>query len=225
MDPSAKFYTNFFLGLYDIFVLTISNIFAWHCPTGSVLLPFYQQHIGENAHLDIGVGTGYYTAASVARLSKVKLVTLLDLNPNTLVYSRRRLLKAGYKGEIQTVERSIFDPLPETIHGKYDSVALCYVFHCLPGAFPKKAMDVFANVTAALAPGGVVYGTTVLGRGVPHNWFARQLIRFYNSKGVFGNTQDTEEGLRKALEETFEKWDLRVVGAIALFTARKPKQL
>ncbi|OSC99558.1 S-adenosyl-L-methionine dependent methyltransferase [Trametes coccinea BRFM310] len=223
MDPSAKFYTNFFLWLYDFIVLAISNTFAWHCPTSSVLLPFYQQHLGDNAHLEIGVGTGYYPAASVARLSQVQAVTLLDLNPNTLAYSQRRLLKAGYKGDIQTVERSVFDPLPETMHGKYDSAALFYVFHCLPGSFPTKAIHVFGNIVPALAPGGVIYGSTVLGKGVPHNWLGRQLMAFYNSKGVFGNTQDTQDGLRKALEEMFEEWDLRVVGAIAIFTARTPK--
>ncbi|KAI9060741.1 S-adenosyl-L-methionine dependent methyltransferase [Trametes sanguinea] len=224
MDPSAKFYTDFFLWLYDFVVLLISNTFAWHCPTSSVLLPFYQQHLGENTHLEIGVGTGYYPAASVARLRKVQLVTLLDLNPNTLAYSRRRLIKAGYNGEIQTVERSVFEPLPETMHGNFDSAALLYVFHCLPGSFPRKATDVFANIVPALAPGGIVYGTTVLGKGVPHNWLGRQLMAFYNSKGVFGNTQDTEDGLRTALAETFEEWDLRVVGTIAMFTARKLKE-
>ncbi|KAH9895564.1 S-adenosyl-L-methionine dependent methyltransferase [Cubamyces lactineus] len=223
MDPSASVYTQVALRLYDLVVLTISNRFAWHCPTGSKLLPFYQAHIGENAHLEIGVGTGYYPAASAARLAKLELVTLLDLNPNTLAFARRRLTRAGYKGEIEAVERSIFDPLPESMHGRYDSVALFYLFHCLPGAFPKKATDVFRNVVPALAPGGVVYGATILGKDVSHNWFGNRLMNLYNGKGIFGNTEDSEERLRQAMSETFEEYEVQVVGVVALFAGRRPK--
>ncbi|KAI0656143.1 S-adenosyl-L-methionine dependent methyltransferase [Cubamyces menziesii] len=225
IDPSASVYTRLALRFYDFVVLTVSNLFAWRCPTGSKLLPFYQAHIGENAHLEIGVGTGYYPAASAARLAKVKLVTLLDLNPNTLAFAQRRLTRAGYKGDIEAVERSIFDPLPEEMRARYDSVALFYLFHCLPGAFPKKATDVFRNVVPALAPGGVVYGATILGKDVAHNWFGTRLMKLYNGKGIFGNTEDSEERLRQAMEETFEEYEVQVVGVVALFTGRKPRQV
>ncbi|KAI0628296.1 S-adenosyl-L-methionine dependent methyltransferase [Trametes polyzona] len=225
LHASASVYTNFALWLYDLVVLAISNSFAWRCPTRSVLLPFFQEHIGEGAHLEVGVGTGYYPAASVARLSKIKLVTLLDLNPNTLAFARNRLLRAGYKGQVDTIEQSIFDPLPETMRAKYDSVALFYLFHCLPGAFPKKATDVFARVVPALAPGGVVYGATILGLDVAHNWLGSRLMNLYNKKGIFGNRGDSEGRLKEALESAFEEVELRVVGVVALFVGRKPRHV
>ncbi|KAI0364108.1 S-adenosyl-L-methionine dependent methyltransferase [Pilatotrama ljubarskyi] len=223
MDPSATIYTKLFLRLYSFIVLTLSNSYAWCCPTRSILLPFYVQHIGEHAHLEIGVGTGYYPAASVAELSKVKLVTLVDLNPNTLAHAKTALSRAGFTGQIDTVEQSIFDPLPQGLHGMYDSIALYYLFHCLPGAFPKKATDVFANVIPALAPGGTVYGSTVLGRGVAPNWIGRQLLKYHNHTGVFSNLGDSEGALREALGDAFLDYDVRVVGLVALFWARNPK--
>ncbi|KAI0350805.1 S-adenosyl-L-methionine dependent methyltransferase [Trametes cingulata] len=223
MDASATVYTKLALHLYDFVVLTFSNFFAWRCPTGSTLLPFYQQHIGENAHLEIGVGTGYYPAASIQKLSKVKLVTLLDLNPNTLAHAKLRLLNAGYKGQLETVEQSIFEPLPDSMRGKYDSVALFYLLHCLPGPLAKKAPEVFAHLTPVLAPGGVVYGATILGQGVSHNWLGRRLMALYNGKGIFGNTGDSEGTLRVVLQDMFEEYEIRVVGVVALFTARKPR--
>lgn len=225
MEASASIYTRFSLSLYDIIVLTISNSFAWRCPTGAVLLPFYKQHLAESTHLEIGVGTGYYPAASVRELAKTKVVTLLDLNPNTLAVSRQRIAKAGYKGEIELLEHNVFKPLPATTAGRYDSVALFYVFHCLPGSLPKKAADVFAVVAPVLAPGGVVYGATILGSGVSHNWLGTRLMGIYNKKGIFGNVGDSEEGLKDALRESFEEWEVRVVGVVALFEARKPKDL
>ncbi|KAI8970732.1 S-adenosyl-L-methionine dependent methyltransferase [Trametes punicea] len=223
LHPSASLYSHFVLRLYDFVVLTVSNRFAWRCPTRSTLLPFYQHHIGDRAHLEIGVGTGYYPAASAPRLAKLTLVSLLDLNPNTLAYARARLANAGYSGHIDTLQHDVFKPLPDSTRARYDSVALFYLFHCLPGAFPKKATDVFANIVPALAPGAVVYGATILGRGVAHNWLGTRLMALWNSKRVFGNTHDSEDGLRQALQETFDEYDLRVVGVVALFTARSPK--
>ncbi|PIL35007.1 hypothetical protein GSI_02794 [Ganoderma sinense ZZ0214-1] len=230
MERSALYYTPFNLRLYDLFVLSISNTLAWRCPTRSTLLPFYLKHVkSSSAHLEVGSGTGYYpaTAAVSGALSKTRLLTLCDLNPNTLAYSRRRIARAGYTGSIETLEHNVFHPLAHShdrdVRGKYDSVALYYLFHCLPGAFPRKATDVFASVAPALAPNGVMHGATVLGTGVVHNWFGARLMAFYNKKGVFGNIGDSEEGLRQALEEAFEEWEVTVVGAVALFEARKPR--
>ncbi|TBU39141.1 S-adenosyl-L-methionine dependent methyltransferase [Dichomitus squalens] len=228
MEPSASVYTTFNLRVYDLVVLVFSNIFAWRCSTRSILLPLYEQHLKEStAHLEIGAGTGYYpaAAASSGALSKTRLVTLCDLNPTTLEYSRQRLEKAGYRGSIQTLVHNVFQPLPEDMHGKYDSVVLYYLFHCLPGSFPRKAIDVLANVVPALSPDGVVYGSTVLGQGVAHNWLGRRLMGLYNRKGIFGNVGDSVDGLRQALEEAFEESSVEVVGVVALFEGRKPRAI
>ncbi|KAI1796815.1 S-adenosyl-L-methionine dependent methyltransferase [Ganoderma leucocontextum] len=220
MEPSASIYTTFTLRLYDFIVLC--------CSTRSTLLPFYEKHTKESsAHLEVGSGTGYYPsmAASAGALSKTCLITLCDLNPNTLMYSKNRLASAGYKGSIEMLEHNIFEPLAEDMRGKYDSIALYYLFHCLPQSFPQKAMAVFANVAPALAPNGVLYGATVLGKGVAHNWLGSWLMGQYNRKGIFGNTGDLEEGLRQALGEVFEECAVMVVGVVAMFKARKPRVL
>ncbi|KAI0324711.1 S-adenosyl-L-methionine dependent methyltransferase [Cubamyces sp. BRFM 1775] len=224
MDPSATIYTKLMLRVYDFIVLNLSNRFAWRCSTPNTLIPFYQKHLGEHAHLEAGVGTGYYPAASVDKLSKTKLVTLLDLNPNTLAMAETRLSAAGYRGTIEAFERSIFDPLPESTHEKYDSVALYYIFHCLPGTFPEKADKVFQTVIPALAPGGVVFGSTILGKECDHNTLSRTMVKLYNEKGMFGNRDDTEADLRKSLEDNFHEYDLRVEGIVAIFSARNPKK-
>ncbi|CCM00165.1 uncharacterized protein FIBRA_02193 [Fibroporia radiculosa] len=222
MDPSARVYSSFKLYFYDFVVLVVSNALAWRCSTRAVLLPFFQAHIGERTHLDIGVGTGYYPAHSILKLARTTHVTLFDLNPATLHSAEQRLRTAGYNGVIEKVERSIFLPLPESLQAKFDSISLFYVFHCLPGSFPEKAISVFTVAAAGLAPGGVLYGATILGQGVHHNWFGRQLMAFYNKKGIFGNTKDSAENLELALKECFEDVKIRVVGMAALFEARGP---
>ncbi|EMD36126.1 hypothetical protein CERSUDRAFT_116040 [Gelatoporia subvermispora B] len=222
LDPSASAYNTWVLRLYDFWVLTVSNLFAWRCPTKSSLLPFFTKHLGGDAHLDIGVGTGFYPATAAPKLAKTKTLALMDLNPGTLAYAEARVRAAGYQGTIERVHRSVFDPLPESMRGRFDSVSLFYLFHCLPGSFPTKASHVLASVTPALAPGGVVYGATILGRAAPHNWFGRKLIEVYNRKGIFGNESDTKENLEKALRAAFEEVTIEQIGVVVLFSAQKP---
>lgn len=223
IHPSARYYSlPLMLRTYDFWVLYVTNNWIWRCRSRSVLLPFYQKHIGENAHLDVGVGTGYFPANAMARLAKTKNVTLLDLNPDTLRTSEARIRGAGYAGTIEKVNQSVFDPLPASLRGKFDSISTFYMLHCLPGSFPEKASHVFANLKEGLAPGGVLYGSTVLAKGVHHNWAGRVLTWLYNRMGSFGNLQDGLEDLEKALREHFEEVDVSLVGVVALFVARKP---
>lgn len=223
MDPSASIYTkDFNLRVYDFLVLKFCNFFVWRCPTGSVLLPFFQEHLGVPVHLDVGVGSGYYPAASARALARTKTVALLDLNPATLHFTRARMSSAGYAGAIEDIEHSVFDPLPKHMHGRFDAISLFYVIHCLPGALPQKASAVFANLAPALALGGIVYGATILGKGanVHHNWLGRFFMRLWNSKGVFSNQDDTREGLEEALRASFAEYEVRQVGVVALFKAK-----
>ena len=85
-------------------------------------------------------------------LCKTKLITLCDLNPNTLLHSKNCIANVGHKGSVETLQYDISQPFAHEMHGEYDSVALYYLFHCLSGSFPQKAADVFANVAPALAP-------------------------------------------------------------------------
>ncbi|TBU25291.1 hypothetical protein BD311DRAFT_809365 [Dichomitus squalens] len=210
-DPSASVYTTFNLRLYDLVVPVVSKIFAWSCSTHSILLPLYEQHVKESAaHLKIGARNGYYPAAAAS-------------SGRRLGWSPSRLAKAGYRGSIPTLVHNVSQPRPEDMHGKYHSVVLYYLFHCLPGSFPRKATDVFANVVPALSPNGVVYGSTILGQGVAHNWLGRRLMGLYDRKGIFGNVGDSVDGLRQALEEVFEESSVKVVGVVALFEGRKPR--
>ena len=226
IDPSARVYSRFNLRLYDLIVLVVSNPLAWRCSTSSVLLPFFHKHIGARAHLDVGVGTGYYPAKSARRLAETDNLTLLDLNAATLSTASTRVRQAGYKGTIDEVEHSVFNPLPAHLHGRFDAVSLFYLLHCLPGKMDEKGPQVFTNLAAALKPDGVLYGATILGKGpgVSHNWFGRRLMNLYNKKGIFGNAEDTLDDLRRALEARFEDVEVRQVGVVALFEAHRVKR-
>ena len=67
-DKGAAVYSPLVLGIYDLWVLGISNRYAWRCSTTAVLLPFFRQHIGQR-HLDVGVGTGFYPAKTMPSAS------------------------------------------------------------------------------------------------------------------------------------------------------------
>ena len=211
----AAVYSSLVLTLYDIWVLGFSNRFAWGCPTGRILQPFYRRHAGAR-HLDVGVGTGYYLAH--AGLDKAQQVSLLDLNETSLRVAAKRL---GRTPEGMFVADAM---QPGTVLGarRYDAIALFYLLHCLPGTMDRKA-DVFAGLKHHLSETGTLYGATILGEGVPHNFIGRVLMRIYNRKGIFGNRDDSAEGLRRALDQHFSEVQMTYCGRVAMFVARLPR--
>lgn len=209
----AAIYSPLVLKLYDLWVLGLSNSYAWTCPTGKVLLPFFQKHLSAN-HLDVGVGTGYYPAK--ANLHPDQKITLLDLNANSLRATADRIAAA----KPALVQEDVLNPTGSLADQKFQSISLFYVLHCLPGAMEQKAADVSRFLGAHLTEGGVLYGATILGADVSHNWLGRKLMAVYNKKGVFGNAGDTQATLAAALSVHFADVNIRICGRVALFEAR-----
>lgn len=226
LHSSASLYTRRALRLYDFVVLQFSNAFAWRCSTKSILLPFFQQHLGVHSHLDLGVGSGYYPAHSTDILTRNGTrLTLMDLNPSTLDATCSRIRAAGLESGVELVAHNAFNIAPEGIQNTpFEAVSLFYLFHCLPGTISDKARKVFVNLTPLMESNGTVYGATILGKGVQHNWIGRALMKLWNSKGVFDNYEDDVEGLTSALKEHFEDVKVRVEGMVALFVGRGPKR-
>jgi SAM-dependent methyltransferase len=215
-DPAYKGqadYSPLLLKLYDPIVIGFVAWFVWRCPADPIL-DGYRNNIRDN-HLDVGPGTGYCIGRS--GLPDGSRVTLVDPNWNVLRHASRRLRRL----DITSIEADVLKPLP--VQGPYDSAALNLVIHCLPGPLSRKALAV-ANVAATLAPDGVLFGASVLGRSGNHSWLARRVLTAFNRRGAFDNLDDSEAGLRSILEASFEHVDLETVGSIAVFTARTPRR-
>lgn len=212
-DAGHRIYTPLFLEVYDPLVLGFYARWVWRCPV-SRLTEHYKRHIGRR-HLDVGPGTGYFLERT--RLPAELELTLLDPQLDVLTYASRRLRhrNAG------TVRADVCNPLPEG--QRFDSVALNYVLHCLPGPQVAKASAV-RNVAAVLAPDGVLFGATILGEPHLHTRLARAVLWYLNRNGVFDNRTDTDNGLRAMLDESFEDIDVDVVGSVAVFSATAPRR-
>lgn len=208
----AAIYSPLLLKMYDVLVLGVSNRYAWQCSTDTVLLPFFQQHLSAN-HLDIGVGSGYFLAHST--FAPQQKLTLLDLNRNSLQAASAQIAHV----QPVLIQEDILNPSGALGQQKFDSISLFYLLHCLPGDMEQKADTVFSLLRQHLTAGGTVYGATILGDQVDHNWLGRQLVRVYNKKGIFGNQQDTLAGLESVLSRYFAKVTVQQQGKVALFSA------
>lgn len=210
-EAGAAVYSKPILAIYDVGVIGISNTLAWRCPS-RLILDFYNQHITAN-HLDVGVGTGYF-------LDKCRFpsdsprIALMDLNPNSLAETAKRLRRY----QPTTHQANVLEPL-ELDAPKFDSIGLNYLLHCLPGTMQSKQV-VFANLKPLLNDGGVVFGSTILGQGIKPNFLARWLMRLYNSKGIFGNSEDNLADLENNLKTHFREYSTKVVGCVAFFEGR-----
>ena len=211
-------YTPLRLFFYDLWVLGIVSTFAWGCSVSSYLLPLFRTNTRSN-HLDIGVGTGYYTAK--AQIPASTRLTLLDNESGALELAKKQSKRFEARGVVADVLR----PLPFVNDEKFDSVSMYYLLHCLRTPTPEEKCKAFENVAKVMAPDGVLTGANILGKGVRRdNWFARFIRRACLEHGVFDNRGDSawifEQGLRRCFVDV-ETW---VVGSIFIFKAQGVRQ-
>lgn len=201
---------SYILPLYDLIVLRLSNSLIWKCPS-PLIVDFYNRHVSD-CHLDAGVGTGYFLDRCRFPAAEPTLV-LADLNKDCLIATRQRIRRYQPKA----VVANLFNH--PGLSASFGSIGINYVLHCLPGSFKDKAI-VFANLKPLLRPGGVVFGTTILGKAIPHGTAAQRLADVYNARGLFGNAEDTLADLETVLQQQFKSYTLSTVGYVAFFTGR-----
>jgi ubiquinone/menaquinone biosynthesis C-methylase UbiE len=214
-DPSYKGQSGYnpaLLAIYDVWVLRFMTRAVWKVPIEPVVAR-YRRHLGHR-HLDVGPGTGYFIE-QVAPSADTE-ITLLDPNPHVLKHASKRLAEWGPVA----VEADVMKPLP--IEGGYDSAALSFVLHCLREPMSNKAVAI-RNIADVLGPDGVLFGGTVLGIDEPHSRSARAFLWAANKQGGFDNREDTVEGLREILDESFELVEIETSGSSALFSATGPR--
>ena len=205
-------YSPLLLRLYDPIVIGVVSRIVWRFPVNR-LTDEYRTRIRDR-HLDVGPGTGYLIDHSgIADGSKV---TILDPNPNVLRHVAMRL----HRLDVTAIEADVLKPLP--VEGPFQSAALSLVLHCLPGPLTRKATAI-VNIAMVLAPDGVLFGASVLGRSGRHTWLARRVLAAFNRRGAFDNLDDSEVGLREILAASFETVELETFGSIAVFSASKPR--
>jgi len=202
-------YTPFMLAVYDVLVHGLSNRVAWRCPTRA-MLDLYRAHLSVN-HLEAGVGTGFFLdRAGAARFDRLALI---DINRHCLERAGRTL--ARFDPVLHQAD--LFEPIK--LDAKpFASVGLTYVLHCLPGRMSEKLIAV-DHLRPLMAHGAVLFGATILGRGIAPNRAARALLDLYNAKGVFNNREDDLESLSDGLRQRFATVEIDRQGCVALFRA------
>lgn len=209
----AAVYNHATLLAYDLWVLGLSNRYAWQCPTAA-LLAHFANHVSAR-HLDIGVGTGYLLAHCRFPVAQPEVV-LADLNPASLAAAARRL--RHLRPRTHRVDVMVPFALPEA---PFASVSMNYLLHCLPGTLADKAPAI-RHAAAQLRPGGTLFGATILGEGVTHNLFGEALMRLYNARGIFSNRHDSAALLQRLLAAELQEVEVQVIGCVALFSGRRP---
>lgn len=205
-------YSPWVLALYDWYVLGFSNSMVWQCPSAR-LLDWYERHV-SNTHLDVGVGTGWFLDRC-RYPSGAPNLTLMDLNPNSLAHTARRI--ARHRPRV--VQADVFGPLPSHL-GTFDSIGLNFLLHCLPEHSGNTTKwQTLASLGAHLEPGGTLFGSTII--GPPKTLPQRTLMRVYNRKGIFGNHNDTREALETTLRQSFARVEVEQRGLVVLFAAHK----
>ncbi|HEX7643266.1 MAG TPA: class I SAM-dependent methyltransferase [Burkholderiaceae bacterium] len=208
---SERFFNNLTLPIYDLVLYGLISRHAWDMTTAR-LDAHYQRYTLSN-HLEVGVGTGYLLDRVEFPSGPTRLA-LMDLSEPCLAKTARRVARHAPEIYVQNLlEPMRHQPTP------FDSIALNYVMHCVPGNFMEKHVA-FQQLATLLGPHGVLFGTTVLGAGVRKNWLARPAMWLLNAIGLFNNRQDSARDLERFLRAHFQVLEFDVVGVVAVFAVR-----
>lgn len=208
---SIKAYTRLGLHLYDPLIVNVVAPHVWGC-SPDVLVDHYRQHVTSN-HADIGVGTGYFLDRCGFGSAQPRLA-LIDLQPNCLAYTARRLSR--YRPA--TYVRDVLRPIGDIDGGPFDSIALGGIIHCLAGDLTQKS-KVF-DMLAPLTRGGTrIFGYTLVYDGVPDR--ARRVLvhPLLNGLRVIDNKNDRLSDLQRELQARFVDCRVELIGCMALFSA------
>lgn len=207
--PGQAIYTKSFMRAYDA-IVWFNGRFAWRCPPNR-LIPIYSQNVSDN-HLEVGVGSGYLLDKCELRSTHPTIV-LLDLNASPLAAAARRLRRLQPRVHRANALEGF------GLDNSFGSIGMNWLLHCLPGSLPEKAV-VFDHCAAALAPEGVVFGSTVLSGGVEHTRLSRAIMGRLNSCGVFNNRDDNLWDLEAQLNQRFKCVFVHAIGSVGVFRAQ-----
>lgn len=196
----------------DDALLDAANARLWRCPTPEILR-WYDDNVTAN-HLEVGPGNGYYLDRCTFP-SKSPNVTLLDNDRAALHHSASRI----HRHRPRVIFADVCDPLAAGVF-RFESVGFNYVLHLLPRNM--QVIDVvMVNLRRLLVPGGVIFGATILGSGVEHTRVSRRVNDRNNAAGYFSNLHDSPEWLERTLRSYFDDCRVRLLGCVALFSARR----
>lgn len=210
VEKAAAVYSPLLLSVYDLWVYKVAAPRFFRCPL-RIFQHFYEQNVSRH-HLDVGVGSGILLR-HCRQKNLLDQVALLDLNPNCLDATERAL----HPLKVRKYCADILQPLP-IANEQFASVGLNFLLHCVPGSFREKGVA-FTFLKQVLAPGGVLFGSTVLYQPGLVNAPARWLMNRYNAGGVFNNRQDTQEDLQVVLGNLFENVEMSLEGCVLFFRA------
>lgn len=209
-ESDSTVYSRPMLAVYDIVVLGLLTRLLWRCPA-SQGIQLYNENVSAN-HLDVGVGTGYFLEHCRFPTEKPR-VALLDLSQSSLTVAARRLKRY----EPKVYQANVLELI--AIEGtKFDSIGLTALLHCLPETIKIKGVS-FDHLKALMNPGGVLFGCTVLAKGIKKNWLTQRALKWLNAHGLLSSLEDDLGDLKDELAKYFQNSHVKVVGYMAFFRA------
>lgn len=216
VHDGARFYSRLLLAIYDVLIMGLFTPYVWRCKPRHYL-ELYKKYMSRN-HADVGVGTGYVLDKCHYQPGQVR-IGLFDLQENCLDYTAKRLER--FKPEVY--QRNALEPIHIKAKG-FDSIALGGILHCIPGDLNDKG-KVFASLQPIMRRSSRVFGYTILNKGVKKTRLSRSVFYLCQKLKVINGINDCASDLNSQLKKHFQQHDLKVIGCVAIFSAKYPRAL
>ena len=197
------------LKFYDFLVNDINCNFVWRCNKNNIF-ENYKSNVKKN-HLEIGPGTGYFLKNDL----KIKNLTLLDINNQTLLFSKNNL--SNKYSNINILNYDIFNSKLEL--DDIESVGLNYVLHCVPGKLENKIDKLINNLSSSNKV--TFFGATVVNDNNIQSYLSNMELFLLNKYLIFNNKEDYSSNLIKYFKDNNINFNYKIIGNVLIFSFEK----
>lgn len=203
---SQAFFNRFLLKFYDFVVYKFVSEKVWGFENEK-LLDRHRKYLGTS-HLEVGVGTGYVLKKVISSLNQL---TIMDLSEDCLEKAGERLSAKSP----DLIRQNILEACKSNT--LFDSIALNYVLHCVPGGFRTKGFS-FKNLKELMSEDAVIFGLSVVYH-YQNNVLAKLALWILNKLGIFNNKSDSADELEAELNKYFRYVNVKVINSVIQFEA------
>ena len=203
--------------------------YVWRYSREDQLLAYQSSMANSKNHLEIGTVSVWLPIMASKDLSSTRYC-LLDIDQSAVISAKQHMINAGVpSNHIQSIQGDALqiDKLSLPNDQPFDSVAISYVLHCIPGSLNHKLPLILDGLSRldSVNENTIFFGSTITYPDINDDASIEDKIGLHSMHllqrvGIFNNGQDKHSDFDKIFSNYFNEYEIEKTGFVSSFCAK-----